>query len=242
METKTQRCLNSNCDCCINVTESCEPPTCNYNGVLGTCSRDEISGMVDKGEQDCKGCRCWVLDDEVTPFSCNETNPEEHDCSHTETEFIGGTPNVASTSSVPFTSGMTLGIRMLPQGGQHELIVYVEAPGYPDGVFKIRLQELTTPYVGGDNTVYHWIIHRWSHNFNPGHTWSGNFVQCIPKNEWLLLTITDLDNGYVKFELHGYYSYQLLEVSPPNEGVTIRVDTGSNNLDSEISLSCPPKN
>ncbi|CAL4151168.1 unnamed protein product, partial [Meganyctiphanes norvegica] len=163
----------------------------------------------------------------------------EYDCSLTKTEFIGPTYNVAQTSSVAFTSGMTLGIRLLPEDVIHEVIVYAEAPGYSEGVFKIRLDERITPWVDSQNTVYHWIIHRWTPNINAA--WHGSWIQCIPKNEWLLLTITDQYNGYVKFELHGYHSYKM-KVSLPNEGVTIRVDTGSTNSNSEISLACPPKN
>ncbi|CAL4176536.1 unnamed protein product, partial [Meganyctiphanes norvegica] len=121
----------------------------------------------------------------------------EYDCSQTETEIIGSN-TVPSTLSVAFTSGMTLGIRMFPDPGYHDVIVYAEAAGYPDGVFKIWLDERFPSW----KDDYHWIIHRWTHNFTSASSWHGSWIKCIPKNEWLLLTITDQNNGYVEFKLH----------------------------------------
>ncbi|CAL4088793.1 unnamed protein product [Meganyctiphanes norvegica] len=63
----------ADCKCCAK-TESCDPPTCNYNGESGTCSSsDDIDGMVNVGEQDCKGCKCWVpeIEGSCDPGSCN---------------------------------------------------------------------------------------------------------------------------------------------------------------------------
>ncbi|CAL4070081.1 unnamed protein product, partial [Meganyctiphanes norvegica] len=85
METLTQMCPGSLCGCCINVTKSCDPPTCNYNGVSGTCSHNDITGMVNVGEQNCKDCMCYVSGGEEScePSNCNY-NGESGICSSSD--------------------------------------------------------------------------------------------------------------------------------------------------------------
>ncbi|CAL4141354.1 unnamed protein product, partial [Meganyctiphanes norvegica] len=55
------------CLCCLRKEAPCEPLTCTYNGVDGRCLREEVSGTVNVGPQQCKhGCDCYI--------------PKEQDC------------------------------------------------------------------------------------------------------------------------------------------------------------------
>ncbi|CAL4076508.1 unnamed protein product [Meganyctiphanes norvegica] len=122
---------------------------------------------------------------------------------------------------------MTIGIRMSSDLGPQEVIVYLAAPGYWNPLLKLRLLERAS----------NWGIYYSLHTFPIIGSWSGAHLECLPKDEWLQLTITKQRDGNVEWNLHGYYTFR--QSFPfPDEGVTIRVDAGAPYLNSKISFDC----
>ncbi|CAL4103977.1 unnamed protein product, partial [Meganyctiphanes norvegica] len=157
--------------------------------------------------------------------SCTPENHQKCDCTK-KIEAIGNS-NVPSTSSVAFTNGMTIGIRMSSDPGPQDVIVSLEEPGNPKPLLKIRLQEMPS----------NWAM-LYSVQSDPIEgSWSGSHLECIPKDEWLQLTITKQSSGNVEWNLHGYHSLRQA-IHFPDEGVTIKVDAGHPNLNSEVSFDC----
>jgi len=74
-ETEYDTCDINNqddCSCCLRKKEPCNPLECNYEGASGRCSKADISGWTNVGEQNCKdGCECYIYTDPCNPLECN---------------------------------------------------------------------------------------------------------------------------------------------------------------------------
>ncbi|CAL4124472.1 unnamed protein product, partial [Meganyctiphanes norvegica] len=65
---------NQECNCCLikNVELPCNPLECEFQRLLGRCSRDDIQGSQNVGQQQCRdGCDCYVTTDCENERTCD---------------------------------------------------------------------------------------------------------------------------------------------------------------------------
>ncbi|CAL4151774.1 unnamed protein product, partial [Meganyctiphanes norvegica] len=217
------------CSCCLPITTA---EHCTKEGGFCVETGDRCDGTIRILHNSCTDqCTCCVPD-EPEPFSCGTSPQVKHECR--VDKHLLGKDITWSTDSHPFHSGLTLGIRFLPELGPHDVAVNVDADaGYTHGHFKIRLDEVTC----SDSQGCDWKFTRWTHDET---FWIGERIPCLPKNEWLLLTITDNYNGSVDATLQArdkFYSLTI-PVSLPDTTITTKIDAGNTNLHSEVSMNC----